>query len=69
MKSTAKKAESSKANADTRVSASKVSDDQRQHYIEVAAYYLAEKKGFNSECDVENWLAAEAEINQLLAER
>jgi len=43
-----------------------LSDSQRQNYIEVAAYYLAEKKGFDSDCDVENWLAAEAEIDQLL---
>lgn len=62
MNSTAKKAGSRKADADTHLSAG-----QRQHYIEVAAYYLAEKKGFNSDCDVENWLAAEAEIDQLLA--
>ena len=39
MNSAAKKAESRKTNADTPLSAS-----QRQHYIEVAAYYLAEKK-------------------------
>ena len=62
MNRTTKKAESRKTDADTPLSAS-----QRQHYIEVAAYYLAEKKAFNSDCDVETWLAAEAEIDQLLA--
>lgn len=62
MKRTSKKEENRKTDADTPLSAS-----QRQHYIAVAAYYLAEKKGFSSDCDVENWLAAEAEIDQWLA--
>ena len=68
MNSNTKKAESSKANADTRVSTSKLPVDQRQQWIEVAAYYIAESGGFNSGCDVENWLTAETEIDQLLAE-
>lgn len=46
----------------------KVTDDQRQHYIEVAAYNIAESKGFISGCDLENWLVAEAEVDRLLAE-
>lgn len=54
---------SSKANADTQLS-----EDQRQHCIEVAAYHIAEKCGFKEGCDLENWLAAEAEVDQLLAE-
>lgn len=68
MSSDTKKAESRKTNADAHLSTSKVSDSQRQHYIEVAAYHIAEGDGFNSGCDVGNWLAAEAKINQLLAE-
>ena len=43
-------------------------EQQRQHYIEVAAYYIAENRGFNCGCDLENWLAAEAEIDRLLTE-
>jgi len=62
MKRTPKKEESRNIDADTPLSVS-----QRQNYIEVAAYYLAEKKGFNSDCDVANWLEAEAAIDQLLA--
>ena len=54
---------SSKANADTQLT-----EDQRQHCIEVAAYHIAEKCGFKEGCDLENWLAAEVEIDQLLAE-
>lgn len=54
---------SSKAKADTQLT-----EEQRQHCIEVAAYHIAEKCGFNSGCDLENWLAAEAEVDRLLAE-
>ncbi len=45
-----------------------LTEEQRQHYIEIAAYNIAESKGFISGCDLENWLAAEAEIDRLLAE-
>lgn len=54
---------SSKAKADT-----KLSEEQRRQYIEVAAYHIAESGGFNDGCDLENWLAAETEVDQLLAE-
>jgi len=63
MSTNTKKAESGEAKADTQLS-----EDQRQHCIEVAAYHIAEKCGFKEGCDLENWLAAEAEIDQLLAE-
>lgn len=69
MSSHAEKTHSSKPNADIDLSASNMSDSQRQHYIEVAAYHIAEKGGFQGGCDVENWLAAEAEIDLLLTER
>ncbi len=46
----------------------KLSDEQHhRHCIEVAAYYIAENKGFSG-CDLENWQAAETEIDRLLAE-
>jgi len=54
---------SSKAKTETNLS-----EDQRQHCIEVAAYHIAEKCGFKEGCDLDNWLAAEAEVEQLLAE-
>lgn len=47
---------------------SSLSEQQRQQYIEVAAYHVAERGGFNDGRNSENWLAAEAEIDQLLAE-
>jgi hypothetical protein len=56
-------AKDSKAKSDI-----KVTEEQRQHYIEVAAYNIAESKGFIPGCDLENWLAAEAEIDRLLTE-
>lgn len=55
--------ENSEAKAETNLS-----EEQRRHYIEVAAYYIAEKCGFDCSRDSENWLAAEAEIDRLLAE-
>ena len=45
-----------------------LSEEQRRQYVEVAAYHLAEKGGFKCGCDLENWLAAEVEIDQLPAE-
>jgi len=68
MSSHTKKAKSSKANVDTHLSVSNVSDEQRQQYIEVAAYHIAESGGFKDGCDLESWLAAETGIDQLLAE-
>ena len=54
---------SGKAKGDIRLN-----EEQRQHCIEVAAYYIAERKGFICGCDLENWQAAKAEIDRLLAE-
>lgn len=46
----------------------KVPPAQRAHYIEVAAFYIAERRGF-APCDpLQDWVAAEAEIDRLLAE-
>lgn len=61
--STHAKSKSGKAKADTQLT-----EEQRQHHIEVAAYYIAENGGFNGGRDLENWLVAEAEIDRLLAE-
>lgn len=45
-----------------------LSEEQRHHCIEVAAYYIAEKNPSEHCCDVENWLVAEAQVAQLMAE-
>lgn len=39
---------------------------ERHRLIEEAAYYLAEKRGFDGEHELEDWLQAEQIINQLV---
>lgn len=41
---------------------------QRRYYIEVAAYYIAERRGFMGGHDAEDWNAAEVEIDRMLVE-
>lgn len=41
---------------------------QRANYIEVAAYYIAERRGFAPGDPLADWAEAEAEIDRLLAE-
>lgn len=45
-----------------------VTPDQRSYYIEVAAYYIAERRGFHGGSQLADWAQAEKEIEQLLAE-
>lgn len=45
-----------------------VSPEQRYHYIEVAAYYIAERRGFHGGDAAEDWAEAEQEIDRLLAQ-
>ena len=59
------------SNAESRTAAgtradSDVSPEERHDMIATAAYYRAECRGFAEGCDQEDWLAAEAEIDQLL---
>ena len=42
--------------------------EQRRNYIEMAAYYIAERRGFAPGNPMEDWVQAEAEIDRLLAE-
>ncbi len=44
-----------------------VSESERHCMIEVAAYLRAEQRNFEAGHDVEDWLAAEAEVNQRLS--
>lgn len=37
---------------------------QRRHYIEVAAYYVAERRGFCDGDAMADWIAAEQEIDR-----
>lgn len=47
--------------------AATISSDQRRHYIEIAAYYIAERRGFAPGNPADDWAQAEAEIERLLA--
>lgn len=42
--------------------------EQRRHYIEMAAYYIAARRGFAPGDPLVDWVQAEAEIDRLLAE-
>jgi len=54
------------AKAGSRKKAAPISSDQRNHYVEIAAYYIAERHGFTPGREVGDWAEAEAEIDRLL---
>lgn len=43
-----------------------ISEELRMQYIEEAAYYIAERKGFQGEHSWEDWLQAEKEVERML---
>jgi hypothetical protein len=43
-----------------------VSPEQRRYYVEVAAYYIAERRGFHGGSQLDDWVRAENEIDRLL---
>lgn len=47
---------------------SEIGPEQRRHYVEVAAYFVAERHGFTTGREHEDWVAAEAEIDRMLAQ-
>jgi hypothetical protein len=48
--------------------AAALTPEQRRCYVEVAAYYMAERRGFTGGNEMDDWMAAEAEIDRLLRE-
>jgi hypothetical protein len=44
-----------------------ITAEQRNNYVEVAAFYIAERRGFASANPADDWIAAEAEIDRLIA--
>lgn len=44
-----------------------LSEDQRNNYVQVAAFYIAERRGFTPGNPAEDWAAAEIEIDRLIA--
>lgn len=65
-KATAKPAAAPKAAKPARKPA--ITAEQRANYVEVAAYYIAERRGFAPGDVVQDWIAAEAEIDRLIGE-
>lgn len=45
-----------------------VATERRNHFVEVAAYYIAERRGFADGDPGEDWAQAEMEIDRLLLE-
>lgn len=43
-----------------------VTPEQRYHMIATAAYYLAERRGFTTGYEMQDWIAAEADIDSML---
>lgn len=44
-----------------------LSAEQRNHYVEVAAFYIAERRGFVPGNPGDDWCAAELEVDRLIA--
>lgn len=45
-----------------------VAPELRTEMVSVAAYFIAEKRGFLAGCPEDDWLAAEAEIDRRLSD-
>jgi outer membrane biosynthesis protein TonB len=41
--------------------------EQRNHYVQVAAFYMAERRGFAAGDPAADWAAAEEEVDRLIA--
>lgn len=54
------------AKAGSRKKGAPMSPEQRNHYVEIAAYYIAERHGFTPGREVADWAEAETEIDRLL---
>ena len=46
-----------------------ISDELRMQYVQEAAYYIAERKGFRGEQSWDDWLQAEQEVERMLKNR
>jgi len=44
-----------------------LTSEQRHHYVSIAAFYIAERRGFTLGNPADDWLQAEAEVNRLIA--
>ncbi len=46
-----------------------ISDGERRRLIAEAAYFIAQRRDFDGGLELEDWLAAEAEVDAMLAPR
>jgi hypothetical protein len=44
-----------------------ISDEVRHHYVQVAAYYIAERRGFHDGAEHQDWVVAEEEIARMIS--
>ena len=65
-KPAAKKVSATKMKPST-AAAPVLTSEQRTHYVAVAAFYIAERRGFTLGNPADDWLAAEAEVDRLIA--
>jgi hypothetical protein len=69
-KKTTKKVAASKKSKSSKIAKTvEITAEERWRMIAVAAYHKAEKQDFASGKDMENWLEAEREVDQLLGKR
>jgi hypothetical protein len=45
-----------------------IGPEERHHLVEVAAYYIAERRGFRGASSHEDWLQAEREVDAMIAD-
>lgn len=65
-KSPAKKVAPAKAKAAPVAARRAVTIEQRQHYIQVAAFYVAQRRGFAPGNPMDDWATAEVEVDELI---
>ena len=46
-----------------------ISDQQRRNYVEVAAYYIAERRGFQGGDALDDWAQAERDVERMLGDK
>ena len=56
-----------KATSKKKSTVATVTPEQRSNYVEIAAYYIAERRSFTPGDPLADWAEAEAEIDRLLA--
>lgn len=49
------------------VNSRKISPAERHHMVEIAAYYIAERRGFKESSTHDDWAQAEREVDAMIA--